>query len=141
MWSDRRLQKRAGFTLIEMIITLMITAFIGVGVTYGVVYGVKLYRATASIGGMMDQAEVAMNVVAEQLRANRADKVQWDEITQSLTMDEEKLLGNVQAYSVKVLQVPNTNKTLFRVHLTLSPSVPGGEPRVFEFDIYPRADA
>ena len=123
----------AGFTLIEMIVTLVIVGFIGIGGTYSLMYGVSLYRSTQSIETILPQIDVAMNVIVQKIREKNENDIYLSTTSKLLRLGGQKgydLLRNVQDFSVtKDEKYGNLSK----VTLVMLPGAAGAKEKTFVF--------
>lgn len=122
----------AGFTLIEMIITLVIVGFIGVVGTYGLVYGVSVYRSIQGIEVMMPQVDVAMNAITQAIResGNEIDiRLVTGTADHHLRLNGKTLLSKVKSFDV----VASEGNKLFKVTLVMLAGAAGAKEKTFVF--------
>lgn len=122
----------AGFTLIEMIITLVIVGFIGVVGTYGLVYGVSIYRSIQGIEIMMPQIDVAMNAITQAIResGNEANiRLVTGTADHHLRLNGKTLLSKVKSFDV----VASEGNKLFKVTLVMLAGAAGAKEKRFVF--------
>lgn len=126
----------AGFTLIEMIITLVIVGFIGVVGTYGLVYGVSIYRSIQGIEIMMPQIDVAMNAITQTVRESGNEKEIKETIRvvtgtadHHLRLKGKTLLTKVKSFDVSASE----GNKLFKVTLEMEPGATGTASKTFVF--------
>lgn len=123
----------AGFTLIEMIVTLVIVGFIGIGGTYSLMYGVSLYRSIQSIETILPQIDVAMNVIVQKIREKNENDIYFSTTSKLLRLDGQKgyvLLRNVQDFSVTKDEIYGN---LSKVTLVMLPGAAGAKEKTFVF--------
>lgn len=125
----------AGFTLIEMIITLVIVGFIGVVGTYGLVYGVSIYRSIQGIEIMMPQIDVAMNAITQTIReCDNETKIRENIWVSGTSKNVLRLKGNVLLTKVKRFDVSaSEGNKLFKVTLEMEPGAAGTASKTFVF--------
>lgn len=143
MFSVAKFRTSAGFTLLEMIITLVIVGFIGVGGTYGLVYGVSIYRSIQGAEVIMPQIDVAMNVITQTIREHDSVK-EIEEIVDFAMTQEALRLNGKQPENVILSQVcgfnlaevtpfENANNKVTKVTLKMCAGAAGAKEKTFVF--------
>lgn len=141
MFSVSKFRSSAGFTLLEMIITLVIVGFIGVVGTYGLVYGVSIYRSIQGIEVIMPQVDVAMNVITQKIREKKdsdvwgasgtSDKLQLGQNGSNAQM----LLDKVKSFKIESVKTfgKEENNNVSKVTLVMHAGAAGAKEKTFVF--------